>query len=83
MAHVDTEDRSIKHLIWTGPGASLCPAKQYSSYRIYGVSSVQVAEKLLGHTCHLIHPLAAAPHCLRAAPQRPALSMQVHTRTRP
>lgn len=58
------EDRPIKHLIQPGPGASLCPAKQYNSYTIYGLSSVQVAEKLLGHTCQLIHPLDYAPHCL-------------------
>ena len=30
------EDRPIKHLIQPGPGVFLCPAKQYSSYTIYG-----------------------------------------------
>lgn len=58
------EDRPIKHLIQPGPGVCVCPAKQYNSYTIYGLSSVQVAEKLLGHTCQLIQPLDYAPHCL-------------------
>lgn len=62
-------DRLIKHLIRSGSGVSLCPAKQYNSYTIYGLSSVQVAEELLGHTCQLIHPLDYAPHCLQ--PQSP------------
>lgn len=30
------EDRPIKHLIQPSPGVFLCPAKQYSSYTIYG-----------------------------------------------
>lgn len=57
-------DRPIKHLIQPGPGVSLFPAKQHNSYTIYGLSSVQVAEELLGHTCRLIQPLDYAPHCL-------------------
>lgn len=58
------EHQTIKYLIHSGSGAALCPAKQYNSYTIYGLSSVQVAEKLLGHTCQLIQPLDYEPHCL-------------------
>lgn len=58
------EHQTIKYLIHSGSGAALCPAKQYNSYTIYALSSVQVAEKLLGHTCQLIQPLDYEPRCL-------------------
>ena len=67
------EDTAIKHLI--EPGVSLCPAKQYSSCTIYGASSVQVVEKVLGHTCQVIQLLDFTPQCARS--QRKSLTMQV------
>lgn len=45
--------------------AQVCFAVWVSSYTIYGLSTVQVAEMLLGHTCQLIPPLDYVLHCLQ------------------
>ncbi|KAI9519022.1 hypothetical protein NQZ68_032720 [Dissostichus eleginoides] len=64
--------------IWIFCDKTLCilnlQAKQYSSCTIYGASSVQVAEKVLGHTCQVIQLLDFTPQCAQS--QRKSLTMQ-------